>query len=60
MAGTTVCALCGTPVPPGTPQGQVPLGWALGTERGRTTATCERCTRENARSIEAKLDPEWW
>jgi hypothetical protein len=27
---------------------------------GRTRWVCELCTRENVRSIEAKLEPEWW
>jgi len=38
----------------------VPLGWTVAIERGRRVVTCTECTRTHARSIEAKLDPEWW
>ncbi|MFZ5869833.1 MAG: hypothetical protein ACOYXW_04790 [Actinomycetota bacterium] len=60
MGARAVCDRCGTPVPPGTPDDQAPLGWSFGVERGRTTWICERCTRENARSIEGKLGTDWW
>lgn len=60
MGAILTCDRCGTPVPPGTPPGQAPLGWSLGVEGNRRTWTCERCTRENARSIEGKLDSDWW
>lgn len=51
------CALCGTAagesdVPP--------LTWTSATERGRLQHLCARCSRENLRAMEAKLDPEWW
>ncbi len=36
------------------------MGWSSGIERGRSTWLCQRCTRENVRSIEGKLDEEWW
>jgi hypothetical protein len=36
------------------------LTWSRGTDGGRTTWTCERCSRDNLRSIESKLDPDWW
>ncbi|MFP5333953.1 MAG: hypothetical protein ACLGIV_01445 [Actinomycetes bacterium] len=60
MGPTVVCDRCGVAVPEGTPPGQAPLGWSVGVERGRTVVLCERCTRQNARSIEGKLDPDWW
>jgi hypothetical protein len=51
-----VCAVCGA-----TADGDdVPLGWSTGVERGRRVVVCEACTRSHARSIEAKLDSEWW
>jgi hypothetical protein len=50
------CHRCGQPAPSDPP----PLGWSGGVERGRHTWFCERCTRENLRSIEGKLSPEWW
>jgi hypothetical protein len=36
------------------------LTWALGVEKGRQVWTCDRCSRENLRSIEGKLDSAWW
>jgi len=36
------------------------LAWALGVEKGRQVWTCDRCSRENLRSIEGKLDSTWW
>lgn len=49
------CAWCGRTEPDGPP-----LGWSVqASERGVQTL-CEACTRVNVRSIEAKLDSEWW
>jgi hypothetical protein len=56
------CAGCGRvpgPDEPGGPDG-IPWTWSIGTEEGQRTALCEDCIREHARSIEAKLDVEWW
>jgi len=39
---------------------EVPLTWTTSVEHGKTRVFCERCARENLRSIEAKLDSEWW
>ena len=36
------------------------LTWTRGTERGKAVWTCDRCSREHLRSIEAKLDQAWW
>ena len=36
------------------------LIWVLGVENGRKVWTCGRCSRENLRSIEGKLDSAWW
>jgi hypothetical protein len=41
-------------------QGLARLTWARGVERGRVTWTCDRCARTHLRSIEGKLDPQWW
>ena len=38
----------------------VPLSWVVSVEAGRTRSYCEACAREHLRSIEAKLDSEWW
>ncbi len=51
-----VCGSCGRV----TSRAEALLSWSRGTERGRTTWTCEACSREHVRSIESKLDPAWW
>ncbi len=54
-----VCSSCGTiPAPDDQPTAR--LTWSLSSEGDRTMWTCERCSRENLRSIESKLDPAWW
>lgn len=52
----TTCAFCGTVDPAEAP----PLTWASSSERGVQRWYCDRCARENLRSIEGKLDSEWW
>jgi ribosomal protein S27E len=54
------CAQCGAT--PDDPDGGVPLGWTVEHDRARggTTVVCPACTRRFARSIEGKLDQEWW
>jgi hypothetical protein len=52
----TTCAFCGA-----TDEGdQPPLTWTSATERGRRQWFCDRCSREHLRSMESKLDSEWW
>jgi len=52
---SVVCSVCGA-----TAAGEALLTWSTSTgPRGRR-AVCDRCTRENVRSIEAKLDEQWW
>ena len=41
-------------------QAGLPWTWSVGRDDGRETVLCDVCTREHARSIEAKLDAEWW
>jgi hypothetical protein len=48
------CAWCGT-----TADG-APLTWSTSFERGRVVLYCDRCSRDHLRSLEAKLDPEYW
>lgn len=48
------CALCGATVE------EVPLTWTSSVERGRKLYYCERCSRENVRAIEGRLDAEWF
>lgn len=37
-----------------------PLTWSMSTDRGRVRWYCERCTRQNLRAMEGKLDREYW
>ena len=48
------CALCGASAE------TMPLTWSTSVERGRTLVDCDRCSRENVRAIEGRLDSEWF
>lgn len=50
------CDLCGAP----SDGDQPPLSWSLSMERGEVKRFCDRCTRENLRVMEGKLDVESW
>jgi hypothetical protein len=52
----TTCNLCGAQAEGDTP----PLSWTVSYERGQRRVFCERCSRENVRNIESKLDSDWW
>jgi hypothetical protein len=52
-----VCASCGATAPD---DESGLLAWTRGVERGRALWTCPHCSRENLRSIEAKLEHDWW
>jgi hypothetical protein len=52
-----VCAMCGR-FPGG--ESAARLTWAFGVEEGRRVWTCDVCSREHLRSIEGKLDSDWW
>lgn len=52
------CDFCGK-TPEGDPDA-VPLTWVTSVENGKKRVFCETCSREHLRSIEAKLDAEWW
>jgi len=54
-----VCSTCGS-VPSEAGGAASTLDWARGVERGRVVWTCPVCVRRNVRSIEGKLDSEWW
>jgi hypothetical protein len=56
QATPVICATCGAVAASDPP----PLTWSAGIERGRRLWACERCMRENIRSIEGKLDSAWW
>ncbi len=61
-SGPAGCAGCGREPRPDEPigAGDVPWTWSTAVDEGTTTVLCDACTREHARSIEAKLDAEWW
>jgi hypothetical protein len=50
------CDFCGRQVAGERP----PLTWSVSVENGRRRAYCEACSRAHLRSVEAKLDSEWW
>jgi len=52
-----VCATCGRM---SEDESVARLTWAFGVEKGRHVWTCDRCSREHLRSIESKLDSDWW
>ena len=55
---SVVCATCrGEPVGGAA---AASLTWSRAVERGGPVWTCDRCSREHLRSIEAKLDSAWW
>ncbi|HWH28425.1 MAG TPA: hypothetical protein VNU26_05590 [Mycobacteriales bacterium] len=51
---SVTCAVCGR-----SEQG-LPATWSSQTSERGTSWLCERCTRENLRSIEGRLDEAWW
>jgi hypothetical protein len=64
-----VCDFCGTPAPATSSDDaetkarttdEVPFTWLTSVENGKRRVYCERCSREHLRSIESKLDSEWW
>ncbi len=74
MSSHVTCATCGATAPvdgsgsssegpepsSSAPRILPPTGWTTSLERGRTVVVCPGCTRRHARSIEARLDLEWW
>jgi hypothetical protein len=50
------CSFCGTVSETADP----PLTWTSAVERGRTVYFCDSCSRDHLRSMESKLDSEWW
>ncbi len=50
------CALCGTVAA----DAAAALTWTTSVEHGRELSYCDRCSRENLRAIEGRLDNEWW
>jgi hypothetical protein len=54
------CSFCGKPSDPEDPDAQLPLTWVSSLENGKTRVYCETCSRDHLRSIEAKLDADFW
>lgn len=57
------CQGCGQRPAPDTPvtSSGLPWTWSFGLDHHqRRTLLCQRCTRENTRSIEARLDDDGW
>ena len=50
------CSFCGAVSETDDP----PLTWTSAVERGRTVYFCDCCSRDHLRSMESKLDSEWW
>ncbi|UQX89730.1 hypothetical protein M6D93_06940 [Jatrophihabitans telluris] len=59
IASTVHCQRCGRISDPGR-DGDPPLTWAMDREGERVRWTCPACVSLSVRSMEAKLDPEWW
>lgn len=49
------CDLCGRQAPD-----EESLSWTTSVENGRRKAFCDDCSRTHLRSIEGKLDSDWW
>jgi hypothetical protein len=54
-----VCARCGTSADALDGVGP-PLTWTYSVEDGIRRHYCETCSRDNLRSIEGRLDSDWW
>ena len=53
------CQICGL-VAEADEQGHPPMTWTMDNDGARVRWTCPRCSVEHVRSMEAKLEPEWW
>lgn len=60
MSDAVSCQLCGAVSDPAV-DGDPPITWVMEKRTdGRTMWTCPRCAAMHVRSMEAKLDAEWW
>ena len=53
------CSVCGKVADPAV-DGDPPVAWSAEIVDARPSWVCPRCTRDNVRAIEAKLDQNWW
>jgi hypothetical protein len=62
-AAPVTCSICGRVADPAS-EGDPPVAWSADLVDGRggqrTRWICPQCTRTHVRSIEAKLDQDWW
>jgi len=52
--GPVACARCGRQA------GAAPATWSAAPGPDGLVLLCDACTREHLRSIEARLDEQWW
>jgi hypothetical protein len=52
------CQICGLTATAA--DGDPPVTWVLDVAGDRRGWTCPGCARDNVRSIEAQLEPDWW
>lgn len=55
LPAVAACQACGA-----TAGERPPIDWVSSVERGQVQYFCTACARDNLRSIEARLDPDWW
>jgi hypothetical protein len=48
------CGLCGVTA------AEQPLTWTTSVEGGETRYYCDRCSRDNLRAMEGRLDADWF
>ncbi len=53
------CDFCGRVAADADPDAP-PLTWSTAVENGRVRRYCEECSRAHLRSMEGKLDSEYW
>jgi hypothetical protein len=56
--GVPTCDRCGAAPPAGADR--PPLTWTTTASPGGQRWLCDRCAREHLRSIEGRLDEQWW
>ena len=54
QSASVTCSMCGRSEP------EQPLTWTTSVERGASKLYCDKCSRDNVRAIEGKLDSDWW
>jgi len=55
-SGVTTCDFCGRQEP----DGAKTLTWTVAVENGHRRVYCDACSRDHLRSMEGKLDSEFW